>query len=150
MTLAAVRINTVSARVLTPSIIVAFKSDAPIINGVAFIINCDRSVPKSANDDPKDTIDAIPSMSSATLNAAIAPAKYPAPSSTLESTILTPIINGVALTMNFDRSNPICGSDDEIPSAIPPTILPINLPNALPINANVSPPSVINSLKPGI
>ena len=150
MTLAAERIITVSARALTPPSISALSMDAPATNGIAFIMNLDRSVPNSAKPSPRFTIEAIPAIKSATAKAAIAPAKYPVPSSTLESTFLTPSINGVTLVMNSDRFLPISGNPELIPDMAPPTMLPTKLPRAYPIRPSVSPPSAINSLNPGI
>ena len=127
---AAVRIMIVSARALIPSSIDGLIVDDITINGIAFIINCDNCVPRSANDDAKGLRDAIELIKLVAVSATIVAASIPIPSSIEESTILIPTINGVAFIINSERFLPISGSPEDNPAPIPPIMLPTKLPIA--------------------
>ena len=147
---AAVNVSIKSASVLADVITLSSIVRAVVINGVTFDIKADNCVPRSANEDPPLINEAIPATKSAAVNAIIAPDRKPTPASTLLSTILIPVMNGVTFAIKADRFAPISGNPDDIPAPNPPTILPTNLPIAYPIVARVSPPEETNSLNPGI
>ena len=79
---------------------------AIVINGNALSINADNCTPISASEGQNGNNDVIPAIRSATDNAIIAAARIPAPAKTDSSTILTPVINGVALVINSDKQVP--------------------------------------------
>ena len=91
---APVRVRMTEVRDFTPSIAEALMVCAPAINGKAFVINMDSSVPSCANEDPPLKKDATPAMRSAAVNARTAPARTPTPVRTEESTFLAPSMNG--------------------------------------------------------
>ena len=127
-TFAAVSASIAPAKLLTPSITVESTAFTPLINGIAFVMNVDNSVPNVAKLEPPDIIEATPVIKSAAVNASIAPAKIPTPANTVSSTILTPLINGIAFVINWDSNSPICGNPSATPVAKPFTRFPTRDP----------------------
>ena len=77
-----------------------------MMKGIAFNINSDSWVPRSANEDPPCRKDTTPANKSAATKASIAAESNPTPARTFASTIFEPSINGIALVMNCDRHKP--------------------------------------------
>ena len=127
---ASVNVNTNSANIFAALTVLSSIELAVAINGVAFCINIESCVPRSANVDPKLKNDDTPATKLAADTAKIAPVKIPTPTSARPSTVLIPLMNGVTFAINNDKFAPISGKPDEIPAPTPPTILPTNLPIA--------------------
>ena len=96
----------VSAKAFIPVAAAGSIVFAIVIKGNALIINADSCTPISASEGQNGNKDVIPAIRSATDNAIIAAARIPAPANTCSSTILIPVINGVALTINSDKQAP--------------------------------------------
>ena len=76
------------------------------------------------------------------------PVNTPAFTNISASKLLNPLKNPEALSMKSLRSFPICGSVAIIAAPIPPTIPPINLPIARPINSIILTDRSITSTNP--
>ena len=90
----AVRIRMASASVLKPETKFSSRRDAPDINGSAFIMKSDKLSPSSPKDDTLGSNVVILAITSAAVNAIIAPERNPIPERTDPSMFLHPSMKG--------------------------------------------------------
>ena len=130
---AAVKATTVSAKIFADLTLPASIEVIPLKKPEALSIKSDKSVPRSANDDPYCMNEDIPAIKSAAVRSTIAPDKYPIPVSTSFPILLDPLIKPSAFFMKSDKDVPNFGNISRTPSINPETIEPINSPIPVPI-----------------
>ena len=141
----AVKSKIASVKYLTPCIDDSSINLAVAINGKAFSIKLDNSVPRLENDSPPDKNAVIPATRSAAVSKRTALANVLTPVITDSSTNFAPEINPDALFINSVKAVPISGRLEATPSINPPTIFPKNEPIAFPIFSKIGMPTLRNS-----
>ena len=130
--------DAVKARIMPATLFAASiaLASTPLIASKKFLapmpnaINCKPSIAKDAC--PRLRMLATPDIKPAPVRTRIAADKYPAPATTLESTLPANSINGCTPAMNADNAAPSSGrrliTADPIPATTPPAIPPTNFP----------------------